>query len=64
MLSFELKKNIIKDIIQEFKNYYDFEDNIIDSLYKILDKDNNKNNIKSKSEKNKDKNIKNDEKKK
>ena len=63
MLSFEVKKNIITDIIQEFKNYYDLGDNVIDSLYKIMDNDNNKNNNESKSEKNKDKDIKKDEEK-
>ena len=36
MLSFEIKKNIIEEIIQDFKKYYDLSQNVIDSLYQII----------------------------
>ena len=45
MINFEIKKNIIIEIIQEFRIYYDLSQNIVDSLNKIIDKNNNINNI-------------------
>ena len=45
MINFEIKKNIIIEIIQEFRIYYDISQNIVDSLNKIIDKNNNINNI-------------------
>ena len=52
MLNFHIKNNIIIDLLQEFKTYYDLSQNIIDSFYKIIDDHNTKNN----EIKNKDKN--------
>ena len=54
MLNFDIKKNIITDIIQEFQIYYDLSQNIVDSLNKIIDKNNN--NMIYNEEKNKNKN--------
>jgi len=42
MLSFDVKKNFITQIIEEFKNYYDLPENIIDSLNKIIEDNENK----------------------
>ena len=50
MLSFNIKKNIILDIIQSLKKYYDLTQNIVDSFYKILN--DNKDNIDEKNNKN------------
>ena len=44
MLNFDIKKNIINDIIQEFKTYFDLSQNIVDSFYKIIENNNLKNN--------------------
>ena len=43
MLAFDTKKIIITDIIQDFKEYYNLEDSISDSLIKIVDDYKNKN---------------------
>ena len=37
MLSFDVKKNFITQMLEEFKNYYDIAQNIIDSLNKIIE---------------------------
>ena len=52
MLNFHIKNNIIIDLLQEFKTYYDLSQNIIDSFYKIIDD----NDAKTNEIKNKDKN--------
>ena len=52
MLNFHIKKNIIIDLLQEFKTYYDLSQNIIDSFYNLIDN----NDIKNNDFKNKDKN--------
>ena len=54
MLNFDIKKNIILDIIQQFKNYYDLSQNIIDSLNIIVDDYKKKNNEKRNNNKDKD----------
>ena len=43
MISFEIKKNVIDEIIQDFKKYYDLSQNVTDSLNKIIDNNINKN---------------------
>ena len=47
MLSFDVKKNFITQMLEEFKNYYDIAQNIIDSLNKIIED----NDIKEKNDK-------------
>jgi hypothetical protein len=56
MLSFNIKKNVITEIIQEFKNYYDLTQNIIDGLYKIIENDNNNKILNEQERNNKNKN--------
>ena len=44
MISFDIKKSIMNDIISEFKNYYDLNKDIVDEFNKIIDNNNNINN--------------------
>ena len=41
MMNLEIKKNIINDIISEFKTYYDLDKDIVDGFYNIINNDNN-----------------------
>ena len=41
MINLEIKKNIINDIISEFKTYYDLDKDIVDGFYNIINNDNN-----------------------
>ena len=45
MMNLEIKKNIINDIISEFKTYYDLDKDIVDGFYNIINNDNNINNV-------------------
>ena len=43
MINLEIKKNIINDIISEFKNYYDLDKDIVDGFYNIINNNDNNN---------------------
>ena len=45
MISFDIKKSIMNDIISEFKNYYDLNKDIVDEFNKIIDNNNINNNF-------------------
>ena len=41
MKNIEIKKNIVDEIILEFKNYYDLSEDIVDGFNKIFEDINN-----------------------
>ena len=43
MINLEIKKNIINDIISEFKTYYDLDKDIVDGFYNIINNNDNNN---------------------
>ena len=59
MFYFDIKNNIINDVISEFQNYYNLNKDIIDEFNTIIESNNNKNNNNN-NDNNKDNNNNND----
>ena len=60
MMQFEIKKNFMIEIISEFKNYYDLDNEIVEGFNNIIDNNNENKNTNVSSEQGSEKILKND----